>query len=506
MEHNTKRIVKNTLLLYFRMILLMIITLYTSRVILSSLGIEDYGIYNVVGGMVAMFGVLSKSLSGACSRFLNYEMGKGNGKNINIVFSTCVFIQIILAVIVAIVSEIIGLWFLNFKMVIPIGRIEAANWVFQFSVLAFCIDLISIPYNAAIIAHEKMSAFAYISLFEGVAKLLIAYVIVISPIDRLIFYASLLLSVQIIVRFMYTKYCKHNFSECKKYKIRYNSYYVKKMFGYAGWNFIGTSSAILRNQGGNMLINIFSGPAVNAAKAIAVQVENAVNGFVTNFMTALRPQITKAYASSDMEYMMKLIFQGSRFSYYMLLVISLPIMICVEDILKLWLIKVPDYTSSFVVLTMFLGLVESISNPLIVANNATGNVRNYQLVVGGLQLLNIPISYIFLKLGYRPEIVIVVSICLGLFCLLARIIMLQKQINFNAKLFIHKVLVKITIVTILSVIFPVIFRYYFCNGFLNLILSLLFSFSWGVLVISYIGCSMQERKLIFNYIKRLKKK
>ena len=486
MEHNTKKIVKNTLLLYFRMILLMIITLYTSRVILSSLGIEDYGIYNVVGGMVAMFGVLSKSLSGACSRFLNYEMGKGNGKNINIVFSTCVFIQIILAVIVAIVSEIVGLWFLNFKMVIPVGRIEAANWVFQLSVLAFCIDLISIPYNAAIIAHEKMSAFAYISIFEGVAKLLIAYVIVISPIDRLIFYAALLLSVQITVRFMYTKYCNRYFSECKKCKIRYNSYYVKKMFGYAGWNFIGTSSAILRNQGGNMLINIFAGPAVNAARAIAVQVENAVNGFVTNFMTALRPQITKAYASNDMGYMMKLIFQGSRFSYYMLLVISLPIMICVEDILKLWLIKVPDYTSSFVVLTMFFGLVESISNPL--------------------QLLNIPISYLFLKLGYRPEIVIVVSICLGLFCLFARIIMLQKQINFNAKLFIHKVLVKITIVTILSVIFPVIFRYYFCNGFLNLILSLLFSFSWGVLVIFYIGCSMQERKLIFNYIKRLQKK
>lgn len=305
---NNKRIAKNTLLLYFRMLFLMAVSLYTSRVVLNALGVEDFGIYNVVGGVVAMFSVLSGSLSTAISRFITYELGKGNKENLNKIFSSAVTIQFGLAGIIILLAETIGIWFLNIKMNIPEVRMEAANWVFQFSILTFAINLISVPYNASIIAHEKMSAFAYISILEAVGKLTIAYLITISPIDKLIFYAILMCAVALVVRLTYGNYCKRHFSECT-YHFSWDKLLLKQMFGFAGWNFIGASSAILRDQGGNVVINLFCGPTVNAARGIAFQVNNAVNQFVTNFMTALNPQITKSYASGDNEYMMTLIFR-----------------------------------------------------------------------------------------------------------------------------------------------------------------------------------------------------
>ena len=323
---NNKRIAKNTLLLYFRMLFLMAVSLYTSRVVLNALGVEDFGIYNVVGGVVAMFSVLSGSLSTAISRFITYELGKGNKENLNKIFSSAVTIQFGLAGIIILLAETIGIWFLNIKMNIPEVRMEAANWVFQFSILTFAINLISVPYNASIIAHEKMSAFAYISILEAVGKLTIAYLITISPIDKLIFYAILMCAVALVVRLTYGNYCKRHFSECT-YHFSWDKLLLKQMFGFAGWNFIGASSAILRDQGGNVVINLFCGPTVNAARGIAFQVNNAVNQFVTNFMTALNPQITKSYASGDKEYMMTLIFQGARLSFYMLFLLSLPILV-----------------------------------------------------------------------------------------------------------------------------------------------------------------------------------
>ena len=329
---NNKRIAKNTLLLYFRMLFLMAVSLYTSRVVLNALGVEDFGIYNVVGGVVAMFSVLSGSLSTAISRFITYELGKGNKENLNKIFSSAVTIQFGLAGIIILLAETIGIWFLNIKMNIPEVRMEAANWVFQFSILTFAINLISVPYNASIIAHEKMSAFAYISILEAVGKLTIAYLITISPIDKLIFYAILMCAVALVVRLTYGNYCKRHFSECT-YHFSWDKLLLKQMFGFAGWNFIGASSAILRDQGGNVVINLFCGPTVNAARGIAFQVNNAVNQFVTNFMTALNPQITKSYASGDKEYMMTLIFQGARLSFYMLFLLSLPILVNTHYIL-----------------------------------------------------------------------------------------------------------------------------------------------------------------------------
>ena len=371
-----------------------------------------------------MFSVLSGSLSTAISRFITYELGKGNKENLNKIFSSAVTIQFGLAGIIILLAETIGIWFLNIKMNIPEVRMEAANWVFQFSIITFAINLISVPYNASIIAHEKMSAFAYISILEAVGKLTIAYLITISPIDKLIFYAILMCVVALIVRLTYGNYCKRHFSECT-YHFSWDKLLLKQMFGFAGWNFIGASSAILRDQGGNVVINLFCGPTVNAARGIAFQVNNAVNQFVTNFMTALNPQITKSYASGDKEYMMTLIFQGARLSFYMLFLLSLPILVNTHYILTLWLKIVPEHAVLFVQLILIFALSESISQPLITAMLATGKIRNYQIIVGGLQMMNLPVSYILLRIGYFPEIVIVVAICISQCCLGARLILLR---------------------------------------------------------------------------------
>ena len=502
---NNKRIAKNTLLLYFRMLFLMAVSLYTSRVVLNALGVEDFGIYNVVGGVVAMFSVLSGSLSAAISRFITYELGKGNQENLNKIFSSAVTIQLILSGIIILLAETIGMWFLNAKMNIPEVRMEAANWVFQFSILTFAINLISIPYNASIIAHEKMSAFAYISILEAVGKLTIAYLITIAPIDKLIFYAILMCVVALVVRFTYGNYCKRHFSECT-YHFVWDKQLLKQMFGFAGWNFIGASSAVLRDQGGKVVINLFCGPAVNAARGIAFQVNNAVNQFVVNFMTALNPQITKSYAAGDKGYMMTLIFQGARLSFYMLLLLSLPILINTHYILVLWLKIVPEHAVFFVQLILIFALSESISQPLITAMLATGKIRNYQIIVGGLQMMNLPISYILLRLGYFPEVVIVIAICISQCCLAARLILLRGMIGLSITKYLKNVYLNIIIVSIIAVILPLISAYYIKESFINFILISLIAIICTLSSIYFIGCNNQEREFIHQKLGTIKSK
>lgn len=502
---NNKRIAKNTLLLYFRMLFLMAVSLYTSRVVLNALGIEDFGIYNVVGGVVAMFSVLSGSLSAAISRFITYELGKGNQENLNKIFSSAVTIQLGLAGIIILLAETIGIWFLNVKMNIPEVRMEAANWVFQFSILTFAINLISVPYNASIIAHEKMSAFAYISILEAVGKLFIAYLITITPMDKLIFYAILMCVVALIVRFTYGNYCKRHFNECT-YHFIWDKQLLKSMFSFAGWNFIGASSAVLRDQGGNVVINLFCGPAVNAARGIAFQVNNAVNQFVGNFMTALNPQITKSYAAGDRGYMMTLIFQGARLSFYMLLLLSLPILVNTHYILALWLKIVPEHAVLFVQLILIFALSESISQPLITAMLATGKIRNYQIIVGGLQMMNLPLSYILLRLGYFPEVVIVIAICISQCCLAARLILLRGMIGLSITKYLKNVYLNIIVVCIIAVILPLISAYYIKESFINFILISLIAVICTLSSIYFIGCNNQEREFIHQKLGTIKSK
>lgn len=502
---NSKRVAKNTLLLYIRMLLLMAIGLFTSRVILQTLGVEDFGIYNVVGGFVAIFGVLCSSLSAAASRFLTYEMGKGNNEKLKKVFSTTLIIHFLLAIAIAIICEAVGIWFVNNKMIIAPERIIAANWVFQFSILSFCLGVLIVPYNAAIIAHEKMSVFAYISIFDGVAKLLICYLLLISPIDRLVFYAFLHVLVSLIRSALFFFYCKRSFFECTIY-LKFEKSLIKEIFGFASWNFIGASSAILRDQGGNIIINLFFGPVVNAARAVSNQVSSAVSGFVQNFMTALNPQITKSYASGESEYMMKLVFYGSRLSYYMLLLLSLPILISTDYLLDLWLDIVPDYSGLFVRLILVFSMIESISNPLITAQLATGDIRNYQLIVGGIQLMNLPISYVILKMGGPPETIMYVAIILSLCCLTTRLIMLRKMIDLDALDFFRRVILNVLSVTVISSIIPLIVSRYIKESFFSFIVISLLCVFCCALSILYFGLNKQERQLVYSKIKQIKEK
>ena len=502
---NNKRIAKNTLLLYFRMLLTMVVSLYTSRVVLRALGVEDYGIYNVVGGVVAMFSMLSGSLSAAISRFITFELGTGDKEKLKRVFSSSVTIQMGLSAIILVLAETVGLWFLNNKMVIPESRMYAANWVFQLSLLTFVINLISIPYNAAIIAHERMSAFAYISIFEAISKLVVAYCIVISPIDRLILYAIMLTTIAIIIRLIYGSYCKRKFEECT-YHFIYDHDLLKQMFGFAGWNFIGSSSALLRDQGGNIVINLFCGPAVNAARGIAVQVNTAIHSFVTNFMTALNPQITKSYAAGEQKYLMTLLFQGARLSFYILLLLSLPVIINTHYILKLWLGQVPEHTVLFVQLVLIFGMCESISSPLITAMLATGKIRNYQLVVGGCQMLNLPVSYILLRLGAIPETVLIVAIAISQLCLATRLYMLRGLIGLKAQDFIKKVYLNVIIVTVLSSILPFVLSNLIDENFISFVLLCIVSIVSTLFIEFYVGCTPKERQFVISKVKTIIKK
>lgn len=502
---NNKRIAKNTLLLYFRMLFMMAISLYTSRVILHTLGVEDFGIYNVVGGVVSMFSVISGSLSSAISRFITYELGKGDKKKLTKIFSSSVTIQIGLGLIILVLAEVIGVWFLNTQMTIPTNRLYAANWVFQLSILTFIINLISVPYNATIIAHERMSAFAYISILEVAAKLVIVYLLLVSPIDKLIFYTTLMAAVALIIRFVYGYYCKSHFEECI-YHFIFDKELLKQMFGFAGWNFIGAASAVLRDQGGNIVINLFCGPAVNAARGIAYQVNSAISGFVNNFMIALNPQITKSYASGDKAYMMTLIYQGARFSFYILLLLSLPVILNAHYILFLWLKIVPEHTTLFIQLVLIFAMFESISNPLITAMLATGNIRNYQIIVGGLQMMNLPISYLLLRNGCIPETVLIVAICISQCCLAARLYMLRGMIGLSAREYMDKVYVNILVVTILSAIIPSILSYYLNETFINFFVICAISILCTSTVIYFVGCNKKERLFISSKIIAIKNK
>ena len=483
-SENNKRIAKNTLLLYFRMLFMMAVSLYTSRVVLNALGVEDFGIYNVVGGVVAMFSMLSGSLSAAITRFITYELGTGNRENLKKIFSSAVTIQIGLAILIILLAEVVGVWFLNVKMNIPEARMAAANWVFQFSIL---------------------TAFAYISILEAMGKLAIAYLIIVSPMDRLVFYAILMCTVALIVRFAYGVYCKKHFEECT-YHFIFDKDLLKRMFGFAGWNFIGATSSILRDQGGNVVINLFCGPAANAARGIAFQVNNAISGFVTNFMTALNPQITKSYAAGDRDYMMTLIFQGARLSFYMLLQLSLPVLINTHYILELWLKIVPGHTVLFVQLVLVFAMSESISHPLITAMLATGKIRNYQLVVGGLQLMNLPISYILLRMGMFPETVIVVAIVISQCCLAARLVMLRGMIGLSVRKYMTKVYINVLVVTGIAAIIPFLLAIKLEESFLNFVLLCLISLICTGIAIYYVGCNRVERQFILNKLNTIKNK
>jgi len=481
------------------------VSLYTSRVILNTLGVSDFGIYNVVGGLVTMFILVSGSLSSASQRFISFELGKKEDRNLRNVFSTTVTVHILLAIIVLILSESIGLWFLNTHMNIDPSRMYATNWVYQCSLFAFLISLISTPYNAAIIAHERMKTFAFVGIGEVVLKLIFVLLLPFMPFDKLITFSILIMVIAIIVRFIYTYYCKKNLKDCT-FAFSWDRSLFRSIAGFAGWNFIGVSSSVLLTQGVSILLNIFCGVLVNAAQGVASQVQHSVTGFITNFMTALNPQITKSYASNDHNYMMNLVFQGARYSFYLMLIFSLPILIETEAILKLWLKIVPDYAVVFIRLTLILSISQTLSQTLITAMLATGKIKVYQIIVGGLQMLGFPLSYLVLRFGFSPQSTIVVAIIISFSCLGARLILLRGMIKLSVKQYLIRVLLNTVLVAMISAVIPLLVYYFMNIGLLRLFCICSVSILSTMVAIYTVGISSKERTFVHRKLFELRTK
>ena len=452
---NNKRIAKNTLLLYFRMLFMMGISLYTSRVVLNTLGVEDYGIYNVVGGIVAMFGFINGSMSSATQRYITFALGKGNKSRLQTVFSTTLQIHTLIAGIIVLLGETIGIWFLYNKMQIPADRMDAAFWVLQASIIDSVIMIVSVPYNADIVAHEKMSAFAYISILEAVLKLVIVYMLVVFSFDKLILYAFLLLAVQVLIRFCYSIYCNKHFEETK-YRHVWDKALFKEMTGFAGWSMFGNLSAVLFGQGLNMLLNVFFGPVVNAARGVAVQVQNAIQQFVGNFQMALNPQITKTYAKGELSEMHKLMFRSARFSFFLLFFLSLPVLFETNFILTIWLKTVPENTVVFLRIMICTSLIYTCANPMIIANQATGKVKKYQAVCGTTLIMILPISYVLLRLGLPAYSVFICHFVMEALCQVFRMMMLRPLINLRLRDYFIHVYSRVFLVVVVSSILPAI--------------------------------------------------
>lgn len=431
----------------------MAISLFTSRVILNTLGVEDYGIYNVVGGVVAMFGFINGSMSSATQRYITFALGKEDKNRLQKVFSTTLQIHTLIAGIIVLLGETIGLWFLYNIIQIPADRMDAAFWILQCSIMSTVIMIISVPYNADIIAHEKISAFAYLSILEVILKLAIVYMLVVFPFDKLIVFAFLMLAVQLLIRFCYSIYCNRHFEETK-YKHVCDKDLFKEMIEFAGWSMFGNLSAILYGQGLNILLNVFFGPVVNAARAVALQVQNAIQGFVGNFQMAINPQITKTYARGDMSDMHKLMFRSARFSFFLLFFLSLPVLFETNFILTIWLKTVPENTVTFLRIIICTSLIYSLANPLIIANQATGKVKKYQAVCGTILLLILPISYVCLLLGCPAYTVFIVHFIIESVTQVARMIMLRPLIGIRLRDYFQHIYAKVLLVVAVSVFLP----------------------------------------------------
>lgn len=466
---NNKRIAKNTLMLYIRMLFMMGVSLFTSRVILETLGVEDFGIYSVVGGIITMFAFINGGMVSATQRFITFEIGKGNMEKLKSVFSTSLQIHALISFIIVVLGETVGLWFLYEKMVIPEGRMDAAMWVYQCSIIACVVNIMSIPYNADIVAHEKMSAFAYISIIEVSLKLAIVYLLLVSPWDKLIVYAILLLLVQLSIRFVYSHYCHKHFDETK-YFHSVDKPLFKEMISFAGWSFWGNLAAVLYTQGLNMMLNMFFGPIVNAARGIAVQVQSAVLQFTTNFQMALNPQITKNYAIGDLEQMYSLMFRSARFSFFLLFFLTLPILLETNFVLTIWLKNVPENTVLFTQIMIAISLIYTTTSPCVIANQATGKVKVYQAVVGGILLLVVPVSYVVLKLGAPAYSVFVVHFFVECIAQLARMIMLRKMINLPLSAYYRFIYLPIAVVVTIAVMLPLYVHTLFMEGWMRFII------------------------------------
>lgn len=406
----------------------MAISLYTVRAILHQLGVVDYGIYNVVGGVVTMFSFINSTLTTSSQRYFSIELAKGDMKRLNQWFCLNITTFSIFILIFFVIAETVGLWFVNTQMVIPPDRVFAANVVYQFSIIAFCVHFFNVPYNALIIAHERMSAFAYISIIEALLKLGIVFLLAISPWDKLIVYGFLMMLVSCGITSSYIIYNLRYFDE-SKFRPYWNISEMKELLGFSGWHFFGTFAVVVRSQGINILLNMFFNPAINAARAVAFQISHAVNQLSSNFFVAVKPQIYKSYASGDLEGLHKLVMRSTIMCSLLVSILIYPVLANTQYILGIWLHNVPEYAVRFTQLVLINALIDSTNGPTIASALATGKIRKYQEVVASLILLNLPISYIALKMGADPTVTMIISIVLSFVTAYVRAYMLRSMIG-----------------------------------------------------------------------------
>lgn len=501
-----KRIAKNTLLLYIRTLFSQLLSLYTARKVLEILGIEDYGIYNVVGSVVASLTFLNGSMAIAIQRYLTIEIGKNDMIRYNKVFSMACFIHCVLAFIILLISETIGLWILNSYLNLPESRMFAANCVYQSSVIAMFVGIIQTPYQASITAHEQMDVYAYVGMGETILRLFSVLLLMVINADKLIVYAILLLAIQLTSAMVYRCYCIVKYKECKYHWV-WDRYLLRSLLGFTSWNMFGTIAWMLKDQGYNILMNIFGGPLINAARGVSYQVAGALQNLVSGFGTALNPQLTKNYATGQKETLHKLLMTGSKISFFLLLIIALPVMFEINYILRLWLVEVPDHTVWFTRVILIEALCSTLSGSIITSLLATGKIKWYQVVVGSVMLLNIPVSYLLLKCGMPIIIPLWVSLIITIISLVLRLFFCKNLLSLSIRKYLKLVIRPVIIVSIISSSVPLLTTFYFPESFSRLLGTIGLTVVSVLVCLYYLGLDSKERIFIstavsnkFNHI------
>lgn len=497
-----RKIAKNTAALYFRMILLMIISLYTSRVVLAALGVDDYGIYNVVGGVVALLGFLNGTISTSSSRFITVALGTGDETGMRKTFTTVFTVCILLLTLIILVAETVGLVFLSEKMVIPTSRMNAAFWVYQFSVITVALNVISVPFNAAIIAHEKMDVFAYFSLFDGFAKLIAASILNITTIDRLVLWGTCLMLIQVVSSFLYSAYSLKKFNECT-ISLKCDKYKLRNIFSFMSWAAYGSLATAGFTQGLNIILNLFFGPVVNAARGIAVQVQGAVLHFTTNFQTAVNPQLIQNTANKDFPAARTILVSSSKLSFYLLCILGIPIISETHYILNLWLGQVPENTVSFVRIMLFISIWGCLANPLRIINQAEGNIRKFQICECTILLLIVPISYFSLKLWEIPILVFIVHFIMDSIAQIVRIKIVLPKVNMSVKSYITDVYLPIIPSFFIPLACHGLLNYWFEESFTRFICNFLCAELVIIICVLVFGLSKYEKEFIMNAFRKL---
>lgn len=500
MNSNSKRIAKNTMMLYARMGILLFVNLFASRVLLEKLGVEDFGIYNVIGGVASMFTFFTSSLANATQRFLNIELGRNNLEGAKYVFQQHLTLYMAILVGVIVVAEPIGLWLIYHKLVIPADKIVAAVWIFQFTLVSLCASLVGIVFNSVLVSHENMSVYAWLSIFEGIAKLLICYIISIAASNRLIFYGLLLMTTNLVVQAAYMIYCFKKYEECKL-GVRWDKKLLRETSGIVGWNTVGTAVWMINDNFMNILLNMFFGPVVNAARAISYQVNAALGNFTSNFFTAVRPQLMKSYAQKDFSNVKTLLYNSTRYSIFLFLVLALPVVFCIDSLLALWLKNVPENTALFSILVIAITFVSVPKSPLWDIVLATGKLRKYQMVGCTILLFAFPVSYVLLRMGYPAVSVFYVLLVVRFLHYIASVIIVSPMVECSLIEYwgsIYKPVLRVMPLAIvlhvfLKMIFPIGALWTFCYIALSLMLNLC--------LIYVLGISSKEKQYVLSFIK-----